>query len=164
MNQTFHSADQFNNHRYRLERRWLGNGKIVNFVMLNPSTADDIFDDPTIRKCIGYAKSWGYSELTVTNLFAFRATDPKELKKVDSLRAVGGDANNLQIALEAVRADIVCCAWGAHPFTQREAEVIDILLDAKVQLFCIGKTKYGAPLHPSRPAYTALPVIFVERL
>lgn len=68
------------NHRYTLRRDWLGVGGIVNFIMLNPSTADEIFNDPTIRKCIGFAKRWGFSGLVVTNLFAFRATDPADLR------------------------------------------------------------------------------------
>ena len=68
-------------YRYSLTRKWEAWKGTVNFIMLNPSTADAQEDDPTIRRCIGFAKAWGYGGIVVTNLFAYRATNPKELKK-----------------------------------------------------------------------------------
>ncbi len=73
--------DPTRTYRYVLERRWGQGDNMINFVLLNPSTADESIDDPTIKGCIQFAKNWGYDGFYVTNLFAFRATDPKVLKK-----------------------------------------------------------------------------------
>src|ERR1700744_1291942 len=97
------------NHRFTLMRNWMGSGEIVNFVMLNPSTADDKFDDPTIRKCCGFAKRWGYSGIIVTNLFAFRATDPKDLHaliKQGRMEYAIGHGNDEKIANAMHESDL----------------------------------------------------------
>lgn len=161
------------NHRYTLRRSWIGNGKIVNWVMLNPSTADDVFDDPTIRKCCGFAKRWGYGGIVVTNLFAFRATDPKELHAL--LRAgkydlaVGEHAadysfNDEAIANAANESDIVVVAWGANAgsplIKKRVGEVMGMFLRPS----CIGITKGGHPLHPCMAGYTGDPIIYRQSL
>lgn len=87
------------------------NPRLVNFVMLNPSTADATVDDPTIRRCIGYARAWDYGHLVVTNLFALRATDPRALKSEDD--PIGPD-NGEYIAAWAGRADLVVVAGGGN--------------------------------------------------
>lgn len=66
-------------YRYTLWRRWSDGARYVNFICLNPSTADERTDDPTVRKCVKFARSWGYDALCITNLFAYRATDPQTL-------------------------------------------------------------------------------------
>mgnify|MGYP000880158315 CR=1 FL=1 len=76
--------------RYTLTRRW-DDRLLVNFLMLNPSTADENIEDPTIRRCMGFARDWGYGGLMVTNIFAYRSTDPKALYKVPDPT---GPANN----------------------------------------------------------------------
>lgn len=135
-------------YRYVLHRRW-GTGDTVCFVMLNPSTADDERDDPTVRRCIGYAQAWGYGALVVLNLFAVRSTDPRGLLEV---RDPVGPANDWWIAREA-KAGAVVCAWGAgaaaprliHP---RARQVCELLTDAGVALKAIATTKAGWPRHP----------------
>src|SRR5581483_9586135 len=97
-------------YRYSLAR-FFGDGGVVNFIMLNPSTADAETDDPTIRRCLGFAKAWGYGTLVVTNLFAYRATDPAELAKAGD--PVGPD-NDTRLWSEAQLSDLVVCAWGNH--------------------------------------------------
>lgn len=148
-------------YRYTLRRSWLGTGGVLNFIMLNPSTADDVFDDPTIRKCIGFAKRWGFSGLVVTNLFAFRATDPAELRqlaKMDYAKAVGESDGHL--IAEASQAAAVVCAWGDHgTLYGRDEDVLNRVLPT-VTMGCIGRTKSGNPLHPSRTAYTSAPEVF----
>lgn len=144
----------------------MGSGGIVNWIMLNPSTADERFDDPTIRKCCGFAKRWGYRGITVSNLFAFRATDPADLiacAAKDYGAAVGGGETNCQMAAEAWRADLVVIAWGAHAkrFPERVREVLDTVL-VESQLFCIGRTKEGHPLHPCMAPYIDHPIPFVR--
>ena len=150
-------------YRYTLHRSWIGSGGLVNWIMLNPSTADDVFDDPTIRKCIVFSKRWGFSGLVVTNLFAYRATNPGELKMLPPTLAIGIDAD-ASIVNEAAAARAVVCAWGDHgSWLSRDKTVIELL--AGRELLCIGRTRNGNPLHPGRCAYTEAPIVFrpVER-
>ncbi len=148
-------------HRTWLERSWLGDGKTVNWIMLNPSTADDQFDDPTIRKCVGFSKRWDFSRLIVTNLFIFRATSPLELKslaRTDWVRAVGhaDDA----IVKAAKEAQLIVAAWGIHGnFMGRSEDVLRRVLP-DIELYCIGGTKDGFPLHPLMATYTPAPYLF----
>ena len=98
-------------YRYRLSRTWDPTGPVVAFVMLNPSTADAEVLDPTVRRCVGFARGWGFGSLEVVNLFAFRATDPRDL-----LRAAApvGAANDRAILDAASAADRVVVAWGTR--------------------------------------------------
>lgn len=131
-------------YRWWLSRRWRqgGNGKVVCFVMLNPSTADGSVDDPTIRRCLGFTKSWGYSGLMVRNLFAYRATDPGELLRVaDPIGPLGN-----RYLQEAEQSDLVIAAWGADVPFGRDLRARELLAGAK--LFCLEKTKHGMPRHP----------------
>ena len=135
-------------YRYWLERRW-GPGPTMTFVMLNPSTADASLDDPTIRRCIGFAKRENCGGLVVVNCFAFRATDP------DALRGVIGDwrdgvvgAENEKYLHEAITASDgpVVCAWGAFGKTDPGHWVTQRYRDRG--LWCLGTTKDGRPKHP----------------
>jgi hypothetical protein len=156
------------NHRYTLHRSWLGNRGDVNFIMLNPSTADDTFDDATIRRCVGFAKAWGFSGLKVTNLFAYRATYPKDLKALlatnNGFWMAVGEENAFHISREANTSKMVVCAWGdncdVHP--TRVSDVIRMLLPMH-DLFCIRRTKKGNPAHPVRERYTVAPDLFLPR-
>lgn len=130
-------------YRYSLRREWgVVAGRTACFVMLNPSTADASIDDPTIRRCIGFARSWGCTALEVRNLFALRATDPKALRKADDPIGPEGDRY-----LSGIDADIVVAAWGAGvPFARDKRALVDLL--AGHSLFCLGVTKQGHPRHP----------------
>lgn len=137
-------------YRYSLTRRW-GAGPTVLWIMLNPSTADADIDDPTIRRCIGFTKRWGFEALEVVNLYAFRATDPAELVP-NATRAPGPD-NNAAWAEAFHRCHFVVLAWGANKFVDQgyaERRVIDIngLPDCGRPLRTLGTTKKGAPRHP----------------
>lgn len=139
-------------HRYSLRRDWQaahgGRGRVL-FVMLNPSTADGREDDPTIKRCIGFARSWGYGSLEVGNLFAYRATKPTDLAKaaaagIDTV----GPTNDRWLDLLAERADLIVAAWGAQPIgRQRETEVLE-LLRRRGPAYSLGLTRGGYPLHP----------------
>ena len=96
-------------YRYSLTRNWDSEKPKVLFIMLNPSTADADNDDPTIRRCINFAKYWGYGGLHVCNLFAYRATNPKELLHIDNPL---GDQNIYHMKKLANEAEIIVCAWG----------------------------------------------------
>lgn len=116
--------------------------------MLNPSTADAESDDPTIRKCMGFTKRWGYNEMRVVNLFAFRATNPKELEGTHGPPRIGPD-NNRYILSNAFWANLIVCAWGARgSLMGRDREVIDLIIGGKRSLKALGLTKKGHPRHP----------------
>jgi hypothetical protein len=124
-----------------------GNFKTL-FVMLNPSTADATEDDPTIRRCISFAKGWGCPSLTVANLYAFRATDPRELKRQPAGKAVGpeNDAWLRRLLLEHHRQAV--CAWGANADPERVEQFLGLALETGSTLWCLGTTKAGQPKHP----------------
>jgi hypothetical protein len=141
-------------YRYTLGRRWGQGARRVVFVMLNPSTADANVDDPTIRKCVGFSKRWGFDALTVVNLFAFRATKPKVL--FDAGYPVGPE-NDRYIASECATAERVVVAWGAHiqPDYMHARRVVRMLrgLVRGGELYCLGLTDSGSPRHPLMLAY-----------
>ena len=133
-------------YRYTLTREWDDFKPAMLFVMLNPSTADATEDDPTIRRCVGFAKREGCGMIEVVNLFAWRATDPKELKTTDE--PIG--ARNDRVIQEAAEdADVIVCAWGTHGVLhKRNEEVISLLKATGKPVMCLGKTKDGHPKHP----------------
>ncbi len=134
-------------YRYLLTRKW-GDGELLLFIMLNPSTADEKQDDPTIRRCIKYAQRWGYRNLEIVNLFALRSSHPTVMRRDPS--PLGPD-NPHQIFMAAQRAKVVVLAWGRLA-TKREKEWADALfrwLHIKdIDTFCLGRTKDGEPRHP----------------
>lgn len=137
-------------HRYRLSRVWDERRPRLNFLMLNPSTADAFVVDPTVRRCLGFARLWGYGSLEVTNVFALRATDPRELRLNDDPVGAGNDD---AILAAAHCADLVICAWGVHAaYLGREREVLDLLADARERVSTLTRTKDG---HPGHPLYVA---------
>lgn len=135
-------------YRYRLWRQWrYPQPPAVAFVMLNPSTADATQDDPTIRRCRGFAKSWGFGRLEVVNLCAYRATDPTDLWDADEPTGPGNDAHILEVCRSVEQ---VVCAWGNHAPWPRAREVIGLLVDNHVPLHVLCFTKLGNPAHPLR--------------
>lgn len=121
--------------------------RTVNFIMLNPSTADATADDPTIRRCIRFAMAWDYERLVVTNLFAFRATDPGDLRHApDPI----GPENNPHIARAAAAADLVVFAWGREGGYRGRSRMVRSLLSGLTQRppCYLRLTKNGEPWHP----------------
>lgn len=120
------------------------------FVMLNPSTADALQDDPTIRRCIAFARGWGYDTLSVRNLFPWRATDPKELLNGwENIDMTGGSRGASEL-LAACTANLTIVAWGAGVPRRRDRDVLLMFGDQfpGVKLYCLGTTKHGHPRHP----------------
>jgi hypothetical protein len=142
-------------YRYTLWRIWDEDGPHLNVIGLNPSTADETSDDPTSRRCIGFARAWGYGGLVMTNLFAFRSTDPAGLTTVaDPI----GPMNDHHLEISACSGTPLA-AWGAHPIARaRGAEIMRRLHDLDVQ--CLGLTKSGAPRHPLYVPRTTQPISF----
>lgn len=133
------------NYRYLLKRKWDVKKPQITFVMLNPSIADAYQDDPTLRKCISFAKSWDYGFLEVVNLFAYRATNPRELNQVvDPV----GLKNNYYIELATKSAALIIVAWGTKGSMKNQDKEVLNLISAKQPLYCLGLTKYGHPRHP----------------
>jgi hypothetical protein len=139
-------------YRYDLNRVWEPErvGGCVLFVMLNPSTADHEKDDPTLRRCLSFARSWGFGSLSVVNLFSLRATDPRELFKHPD--PVGPETDEA-IDLHAEAAELVVAAWGVFGrFMGRDAAVRRILAPHRDKVVCLGTTAGGMPKHPLRLA------------
>jgi hypothetical protein len=131
-------------YRYRLWRRWDRSRPAIAFCMLNPSTADARRDDPTIRRCIGFARHWGYGGIEVVNIFALRATDPRALR---SARDPVGPRNDAFMRRAAARSPVVI-AWGVHgALRDRESAALK-LFGARSRLLALGRTRSGAPRHP----------------
>lgn len=137
-------------YRYSLWREWGSKrSAYVAFVGLNPSTADAMDDDPTIRRCMGFAALWGYSSMCMINLFAFRATKPADLKK--AVDPIGADNNDFVRKL-AGKASLVVSCWGNHgALLARHLEVGRILGETQ----CLGTTALGHPRHPLYVPYSA---------
>jgi hypothetical protein len=131
-------------HRYLLERRWR-EGEPLTWLMLNPSTAGAFADDPTIRRCIRFAQRDGYAGIKVVNLFALRATSPRELRKHPGPVGLCND----RMLREATRGAAVVAAWGAHRGAGDRGRVIAArLARTGLVLVCLGATKAGHPVHP----------------
>lgn len=133
--------------RYSLTREWDSTLYKLVIVMLNPSTADETADDPTIRRCITFAKRQGFGGMFVVNLYAYRATNPDDLVRFGWPEGAHNDAT-LRRVFEIQRAarQPILVAWGA----KAQAERVERFLKQAVgcQLFSLGVTKYGAPRHP----------------
>jgi hypothetical protein len=141
-------------YRYRLTRhipcvlRWI---HPCTFIMLNPSRATAETDDNTIKRCMGYAKAWQCTSLTVVNLFAYRTTYPSELCAAPASDRVGPENNRhiLAAAQETLPGGVIVCAWGAHGgLEDRDRDVIEML--SEYPLTCLTVTKDGFPGHPLR--------------
>ncbi len=131
-------------YRYLLGRRW-GEGPRATFVMLNPSTADAEQDDPTIRRCVGFAKSWGMGAVQVANLYALRSTDPAALWRAADPVGPDNDAVLTACAMVHEGAPLVA-AWGAHAKPRRVRHVLQLPGFERLQV--LGVTKSGQPRHP----------------
>ena len=132
--------------RYLLWRRWDGGKPLANFLMLNPSTADEVQLDPSCTRARIYAERWGYGGLIVTNIFGWRATDPGEMKAVRDPVGKGNDAAILRAAKESV---LVVCAWGNHgAHRERSARVLSALRSSEANLNYLKINSSGEPAHP----------------
>jgi hypothetical protein len=132
-------------YRYRLTRTWGDSGRHAVWLMLNPSTAGALADDPTIRRCTGFSRAWGLDGLVVVNLFALRATDPAELARHPDPVGPGND----DFVRRAVAASpVVIAAWGAQRMAAARGARWRLELDRAADVLCLGTTKDGEPRHP----------------
>lgn len=141
--------------RYDLTRTWDESKGTCSFICLNPSTATEVVNDPTVTRCINYAMSWGYGRFVMLNAYAFRSTDPAGLKTIDD--PVGAE-NDYWIDYWAQRSKVVVAAWGIHCADDRQAVIKGLVPD----LHYLRKTKSGAPGHPLYLPRTLTPRPFTE--
>lgn len=143
------------NYRYALTRTWDAKGKRVLFVMLNPSKATEVQNDPTVERCERRARALGFGAFQVTNIFAWRETDPHKMRKVTD--PVGPD-NDAMIRQGAAWADQIIAAWGTHGAHLGRGPAVARLLRATGQpLMTLGLTKDGHPKHPLYISYSQQP-------
>ncbi len=141
-------------YRYALWRTWDESLPKVLFIGLNPSTADEIQDDPTNRRCKRYAQDWGYGGYIMSNIFGYRSTDPRKLKTIND--PIGPD-NNYWIKKLHDEAKLTIGAWGNHgKLLNRGEEIIDLVDN----LYCLKVTKEGHPSHPLYLSSKLKPIIF----
>lgn len=134
-------------YRYWLQRTWDPSRFALPFVMLNPSTADAEVDDPTIRRCMGFAKREHYGGIWVANLYAFRATRPEALWKAADPYGPENDDTLVRLARRAAVHSIpIVCAWGANG--GKNNRPIVLMQQAGASFACLGRTKDGQPRHP----------------
>lgn len=157
-------------HRYVLGRSWEqtqgdllsgwdapSQGTVV-FVMLNPSRASHLIDDPTLRRCIAFAKQWGFGRVELVNMFSIVTPYPEQLLTTE---APNGPRNNGWLRRTVGKADRVVCAWGAHgEFQARAEEVLTLLRASGKPLMHLGLTREGHPRHPLYLPSTTKPEVW----
>jgi len=143
------------NYRYALTRVWDTAGRKVLFVMLNPSTATELQNDPTVERCERRARALGFGAFRVCNIFAWRATDPRNMRaQTDPV----GPENDAAILAGCGWADAVVCAWGTHgAHLNRGATVEQLMRATGLPLLHLGLSKAGHPKHPLYIAYAQQP-------
>ncbi|MFC6636430.1 DUF1643 domain-containing protein [Sulfitobacter sp. JBTF-M27] len=143
-------------YRYSLTRVWNPAGKRVLFVMLNPSTATEVENDPTVERCERRARHLGFGAFRVTNIFAWRATDPRDMRAADD---PVGPENDAALTEAADWADEIIAAWGVHGAHKgRGPEVAQLLESLDMPVFHLGLSKAGHPKHPLYLPYAQSPV------
>ena len=133
--------------RYFLHRVWAPEEQFLLVIGLNPSTADDLQPDPTVTRCINFAKRWGFGGLIMMNSFAIRGTDPKVLKKVTD---PVGPENDYWLRVMTADAQVgrILLAWGNHGLLFNRQEQVLTLIRPHTEPVCFGVTKEAAPRHP----------------
>jgi len=138
--------DPTGRYRYRLDRHWGSEQPQLTLIMLNPSRANAEQDDPTLRRCIKLAQSWGYGGLVVVNLFAYCTAHPCILRQVPDPVGADTDAYLLEAA---ITADAIGMAWGnGGCFLGRDRNVCQLLWPYRAKWYCLGRNQSGQPRHP----------------
>lgn len=135
-------------YRYALGRRWLSGKRMLVWVLLNPSTADESVNDPTVRRCLDYSKRWNFDALVILNLFAFREKNRAAMKtETDPV----GPSNRLAFRKYIAPNQQVLCAWGTDGMHRRQdAQAKKWIEEEGGQLFILRLNQNGTPAHPGR--------------
>lgn len=146
-------------HRYMLWRVWDEGARVLVWWMLNPSTADHYDNDQTIRRCIAFAKMWGFGGIIVVNCYGLRSTSPAAMLRHRDRVGAQNDTVLRAVIDRQLRCEPpserprVVLAWGEHIELEREDAITALLLELAIGTHCLGRTKRGRPRHPSRLAY-----------
>ena len=145
-------------YRYLLWQDFMNNPfRVVVFLMLNPSTADEMKNDPTVERCERFAKKWGFGGYEIINLFAWRDTDPSLMK--GAWQPIGPE-NDYYIKKSCQGATMVICAWGNHGcHCDRSKNVLKILKDSGIVLHALKMNGTGEPAHPLYLPYKQEPFL-----
>lgn len=147
-------------YRYRLTRVWAPQGRRALFVMLNPSTATEVQNDPTVERCERRARALGFGGFAVANIFAYRATDPRVMRAQADPVGPANDAVITEMARDW--ADMILCGWGSHgAHLNRGAAVTELLRATGAALYHLGLTQAGAPKHPLYIGYAQQPALWL---
>tara|TARA_B100000609_G_scaffold141687_1_gene113752 strand:+ start:414 stop:950 length:537 start_codon:yes stop_codon:yes gene_type:complete len=147
-------------YRYSLTRIWNKKAEKLHFVMLNPSTATEIQNDPTVERCERRARTLNFGSFRVTNIFAWRDTDPKKMKRA---KDPVGVQNNKAILDGCQWSDCTIAAWGNHGLhLDRGNYVIELLKKCGKPIFHLGISKVGQPKHPLYISYDILPIVWLD--
>lgn len=160
------SISRCGKYRWALSRCWDRGKPWMTWIMLNPSTADGREDDPTIRRCIGFAAGWGFGGMVVINLFPFRATKPSDMLKAPDPQGPKSNAVILDAILEAGAGELVVVAWGAELLKVEKAadEMLGLLEERGIKPYCLGATILkGSPVHPLYQPKDLKPQPFIRR-
>jgi hypothetical protein len=152
-------------YRYVLWRDWDLSKPVVVFIMLNPSTADELENDPTVERCERRAKKMGYGGLVVLNLFAFRATDPKELYScLDPIGIQNDEAIANQVMKAHKEGGIIICGWGTHGklFSRGQKVLARFSLIFGIKPYYLELNKDGTPKHPLYISYNIKPKVWLK--
>ena len=145
-------------YRYSLTRTWQDSAPKVNFIMLNPSTATELQNDPTVERCEQRARTLGFGGFCVTNIFAWRDTDPKKMRT--AANPIGAE-HDAAILNGCAWADHIIAAWGTHgAHLQRGPAVKTLLWTLKMPIYHLGLTKAGHPKHPLYLSYAQQPELW----
>jgi hypothetical protein len=145
-------------YRYSLTRVWDEGGRKALFIMLNPSTATEVQNDPTVERCERRSRALGFGAFCVTNIFAWRDTDPRNMR---AAKDPIGPANDDTILKGCTWCDQIICAWGNHgEHLARGQEVADLLAAMNTPLYHFGMTKTGQPKHPLYISYEKQPELW----
>lgn len=143
-------------YRYYLSRVWDPGEPLINYLMLNPSTATELVNDPTLHRCEQRARRRRYGGMVITNIFAYRSTDPRGLRETPK---PVGDHANYYIRKAAKESELVICGWGVHGgYLNRGAEVAAILHELGVCVCALKLTRDGFPRHPLYVGYEVEPI------
>ena len=151
-------------YRYQLTRTWDPAGTRALFIMLNPSTATEVQNDPTVERCERRARTLGFGAFRVTNIFAWRDTDPKLMRAADDPVGPANDETIRESAVKWIRdGDRIICAWGAHGDHLGRGKAVEaILREVGKPLYSLGLTKAGHPKHPLYIGYDRQPDLWVD--
>lgn len=151
-------------YRYMLTRIWDETLPTISYLLLNPSTADEMVNDPTIERCQRRAVTYGYGQMIIVNLFPFRMTDSTQLHTIENLLGDNTEADSAIIQAVSI-SEMTVCGWGNHPLAQERARhIFNLLLSNGLsnKLHALDVNNNGSPKHPLYVGYNKHPIVLKD--